>query len=87
MQAFFLAMAMHPEAQKKAQEELDRVIGSERLPEFEDRSSLPYLSALLKEVLRWHPVTPIGVPHRTVSDDEYNGWYVPAGTIVTVNVW
>ena len=87
MQAFFLAMAMHPEAQRKAQEELDRVVGSERLPEFEDRSSLPYLSALLKEVLRWHPVTPIGVPHRAVADDEYNGWYIPAGTIVTANVW
>lgn len=87
MQAFFLAMAMHPEAQKKAQEELDRVVGSDRLPEFEDRSSLPYLSALLKEVLRWHPVTPIGVPHRAVADDEYNSWYIPAGTIVTVNVW
>lgn len=80
-------MAMFPEAQKKAQEELDRVIGGARLPEFEDQESLPYVNALFREVLRWHPITPISVPHRTVADDVYNGYFIPAKTIITVNVW
>ena len=80
-------MAMHPEVQRKAQEELDRVIGGDRLPAFEDQASLPYLNALLKEVLRWHIVTPIGLPHCTVADDMYNGYHIPAKTIVMVNIW
>ena len=80
-------MAMHPEAQRKAQEELDRVIGGDRLPDFEDQASLPYFNALLKEVLRWHVVTPIGLPHCTVADDVYNGYHIPAKTIVMVNIW
>ena len=49
---FFLAMTMHPEVVKKAHEELDRVVGSERLPSFEDRVRLPYVDAICKEVLR-----------------------------------
>lgn len=46
-------MVMFPEAQRKAQAELDRVVGQDRLPELEDRDSLPYVSALAKEVLRY----------------------------------
>lgn len=50
---FILAMVLHPEKQAKAQEELDKVIGrGTRLPEYEDEPNLPYLSALLKEVMR-----------------------------------
>ena len=80
-------MANNPSVQKKAQEELDRVVGSARLPVFEDRRALPYVNALLKEVLRWHIVLPIGLPHRAVADDEYNGYLIPAGTIILTNVW
>lgn len=87
MQGFFLAMAMFPEVQRKAQAELDAVVGHDRLPTFKDQASLPYVNALLKELLRWHTVTPIGVPHCSVTDDEYNGYYIPAGSIMTVNVW
>ena len=87
MQAFFLAMAMHPDIQRKAQEELDRVVGSDRLPTFEDQASLPYVNALLREVLRWHIVLPIAVPHRVMADDEYNGYTIPAGSTVIPNVW
>ena len=68
---FFLAMCLFPAVQGVAREELDRVIGTERLPTFEDRPNLPYLNALVKEVLRWHPVTPIGFPHVAVEDDIY----------------
>ncbi|KAH9926320.1 cytochrome P450 98A3 [Epithele typhae] len=87
MQAFFLAMAMHPDAQRKAQEELDRVVGTDRLPDFSDMASLPYIRALLKELLRWHVITPISLPHAVMTDDMYDGYLIPAGSAVTVNVW
>ena len=80
-------MAMYPDVQRKAQEELDRVVGQDRLPTFEDRSGLSYLNALLKELLRWHIVAPIAIPHRAVADDMYNGYDIPAGTIVVPNSW
>ncbi|KAG6856468.1 hypothetical protein H0H87_004047 [Tephrocybe sp. NHM501043] len=58
--SFFLAMALHPDVAKKAQAEIDSVIGNDRLPTFDDRSELPYVDALAKEVLRWHVVAPMG---------------------------
>ena len=80
-------MALFPEVQHKAHAELDAVVGMERLPEYSDRPSLPYVSALVKELLRWHVATPIGVPHRVVADDEYNGFLIPAGATIFVNTW
>jgi len=53
-------MALYPEAQKKAQTEIDRVIGRNRLPNFEDQDSLVYVEALVREVMRWHPALPTG---------------------------
>ena len=85
--AFFLAMALYPEVQKKAQQELDAVVGGERLPDFSDRQSLPYINALVKELLRWHPALPTGVPRRSLADDEYNGHLIPGGTTIFVNIW
>ena len=58
--SFYLAMTLYPEAQRKAQVEIDGVIGSDRLPTLADQSSLPYVDALVKEVLRWNPVAPLG---------------------------
>lgn len=55
-----LAMVLFPEAQKKAQEEIESVIGGDRLPQFSDRESLPYIEAFYREVMRWHPATPLG---------------------------
>lgn len=49
---FFLVMLLNPGVQKKAQDELDRVVGNDRLPAFEDESSLPYISAVVKEIMR-----------------------------------
>ena len=83
--AFVLAMAKFPEVQKKAQAELDAVIGPGRLPQMSDMDSLPYMKALIHEVVRWHVVAPIGVPHRSEQDDEYNGYFLPGGSIVMVN--
>lgn len=87
MAAFFVAMVLYPDVQKRAQLELDAVVGADRLPDFSDRPSLPYLNALVKELLRWHVVAPIGVPHRVVADDEYDGYLIPSGASVFVNIW
>jgi cytochrome P450 len=54
-------MVLNPETQKKAQEEIDRVVGHARLPNFDDRDSLTYVEALIREVMRWHPPLPLGV--------------------------
>lgn len=53
-------MTLYPEAQKKAQAEIDAVVGRNRLPTLADRASLPYVEALVKEVFRWQPVGPLG---------------------------
>ena len=66
IQSFFMAMVLRPEVQKKAQEELDKVIGN-RLPEFNDRANLPYISAMVKESLRWQPVVPLGIYHQSID--------------------
>lgn len=57
---FFMAMTMYPDIQRQAQEEIDSVIGH-RLPDFSDEVLLPYCTALMKEVLRWHQVAPFGM--------------------------
>lgn len=87
MKAFFLAMVLNPETMKKAQEELDRVVGKDRLPDFSDRGNLPYIDAVIKEVLRWNPPVPIGVPSRVIQDDVYRGYIIPAGATVISNIW
>jgi cytochrome P450 len=58
--SFFLQMSLHPEVQRKAQEEIDRVIGHDRLPSTQDRKDLPYVEAIMKEVIRLNPVAPLG---------------------------
>ncbi|KAJ8585906.1 cytochrome P450 [Rhizopogon salebrosus TDB-379] len=84
---FVLGMMLYPDAQKRAQAEIDAVIGTERLPTFEDRSSLPYVEAVLRETLRWNPVFPLGLPHFTTDSDVYNEYYIPKGAIVLANHW
>ena len=84
---FFAAMTMFPEVQKKAQEELMAIVGPNRLPEYEDESSLPYVRAIAKECLRWRSVVPLGVPHRVLEEDEYRGFRIPKGAVVLPNIW
>jgi cytochrome P450 len=69
---FFFAMALHPEVQAKAQADIDRVVGKDRLPDFSDRAALPYLDAITRETHRWHPVFPMSLytyPHHTTLPD------------------
>ncbi|KAF7333787.1 Cytochrome P450 [Mycena venus] len=84
---FVLAMLANPEAQIIAQGEIDSVIGLGNLPDFADEPSLPYVSAIVKEVLRWRNVTPIAFPHYITVDDEYRGYRIPAGSLVIGNTW
>ncbi|KAH0833379.1 cytochrome P450 [Lanmaoa asiatica] len=79
MMTFTLAMVKNPCIWKRAQAEIDAAVGTDRLPEFDDRSSLPYVDAILRETLRWQPPVPLGVPHATTSSDIYNGFYIPKG--------
>ena len=101
-------MALYPEVQKKAQAEINSVIGPDRLPDFHDRPSLPYINAMVKESSHWNLVLPFGtrpffslsssllpssdeftegIPHMSTNDDEYNGFYIPKGTIMIRNAW
>ncbi|TBU24744.1 cytochrome P450 [Dichomitus squalens] len=83
----FSGVSLHPEVLRKAHAELDAVVGPHRLPDFNDRDSLVYVNAIIKEALRWHTVTPLGVPHATTSDDDFRGYFIPAGTMILPNVW
>ena len=121
---FVYAMLMNPGVQKVAQNELDDVVGRNRLPDIKDKKSLPYVTALMKEVLRYaqpHHLRPqvshticceqvapdpssrfadnaasavygvlirtAGLARRSVIDDEYNGYLIPAGSIILCNTW
>jgi cytochrome P450 len=85
-QSFLYAMMLVPECQKRAQAELDAVIGPNRHPTTADRSTLPYLEAVWKESLRWHPPVPLALPHMTREDDEYKGYFVPKGAMIHPNI-
>ncbi|KAK1983937.1 cytochrome P450 [Colletotrichum cereale] len=84
---FFLTMMLHPEAQKRAQEEIDRIVGQDRLPNIHDRENLPYVQALIKEIMRWHPIGPMGLPHSSTEDDVFEGYSIPKGAMVFANIW
>lgn len=84
----FLALVTHPETLEAAHAELDAVVGYDRSPTFEDEANLPYIRALVKEVLRWRPVAVLGgTPHASTEDDYYGGYYIPAGTTILGNSW
>lgn len=82
-----LAMIAHPEIQKRAQAELDAVVGRARLPTFSDVPNLSYIQAIVKETLRWRPSLPFGIPHNTTEDIWYDGVFIPKGTTCLANLW
>ncbi|CAM6128027.1 unnamed protein product [Calypogeia fissa] len=77
----------HPRVMRKVQEELDSVVGPHRLVQEEDLPKLVYVSAVVKETLRFHPTGPLLVPHMSIEDCEIEGFYIPAGTQVIVSPW
>ncbi|PBK94407.1 cytochrome P450 [Armillaria gallica] len=85
--AFFKVMLLYPDIQAKAQAEIDTVIGSDRLPRFDDREHLLYVNALALEVIQWHTVAPTALPHCSTEDDVQSGYFIPKGSLVYPNIW
>ncbi|KAJ3148532.1 hypothetical protein HDU89_004629 [Geranomyces variabilis] len=79
-------LSHHPEIQRKAQAELDAVVGRDRMPTLADMNDLQYIRAMLKEVLRFRNPFPQGIPHFTTEDDTYEGFHIPAKSVVMINV-
>jgi cytochrome P450 len=76
---FLYVIAKYPHVQRKAQEEIDRVVSKNCIPELNDRPNLPYIKAMYREVLRFEPPASI-VPHSLVEDDdEVDGYFIPKG--------
>ena len=80
-------MVKNPSVLKKAQAEIDSVCTVEhRLPTFKDKPRLPYVEALVTEIMRWGVMTPLGLPHRFTKDELVNGYYIPKDTIAFANI-
>ncbi|MCJ1399408.1 hypothetical protein MMC11_002610 [Xylographa trunciseda] len=87
-QTIILALISHPDAQCRAQAEIDAVFGSDQgLPDKIDLEKLPYLNACVTEALRWRPVSVINLPRETVVDEDILGYHIPKGTTVLLNHW
>ncbi|KDQ30525.1 hypothetical protein PLEOSDRAFT_1101514 [Pleurotus ostreatus PC15] len=94
LHSFIMAMTCHPEVQSKAQAEIDEVLGNDQLPVSEDYGNLPYLNALIKEASefcfplhRFRPIIPVGVPHVASRETHYNGFVIPQGSVIFMNIW
>ncbi|KAJ7604491.1 cytochrome P450 [Roridomyces roridus] len=83
LNSFILCMVAYPEALKKAQEEMDRVVGQDRVPNLSDLQNLPYVRAVILETHRFRPVAPLLFPHATT----YKNYSIPAGSTIFVNYW
>ncbi|MAD87987.1 MAG: hypothetical protein CL912_33925 [Deltaproteobacteria bacterium] len=83
-----LGLVTHPEVQKKAHDEIDSVVGRDRVPTWEDLEKMPYCAAILKETLRWRSVTILGgLPHAPIQDDIYKGYLIPKDIAIHGNLW
>ncbi len=80
-------MMVYHDIQDKVQQELDTVIGGNRLPEWKDRQGLPYTEAVFLEIQRIRTVLPLGVPHEASQDTKLNGYDIPKGSLVFANIW
>jgi cytochrome P450 len=86
LMTFFLAMTLFPDVQKRAQAELDSVMG-DSLPMSSDRERLPYIWAVVQETHRWHPVAPMAIPHASTKEDVIRGYRIPKGALILPNNW
>ncbi|KAI0049104.1 cytochrome P450 [Auriscalpium vulgare] len=87
MAVFFLVMTLFPDVQQRARAEVDAATRRERLPNYDDRAGMPYVNAVMQEILRWHTVLALGLPHAALEDDVYEGYFIPKGSLIMTNVW
>jgi cytochrome P450 len=87
IQYIFLALAKFPEVRKKAQQEMDKVVGTDRMPNENDIPKLKYIHAVVEEVLRFRPAGPLGVPHEMLEDTVINGMFFPKDAVVFTNLY
>ncbi|KAG2008747.1 O-methylsterigmatocystin oxidoreductase [Coprinopsis cinerea AmutBmut pab1-1] len=92
-------LATNPEVQRKAQHEIDSLTlgttlnntsdgsSDSKLLSIDDLDRLPYVQAIIKEIGRWHTTVPFALPHMTTADDVYNGYFIPAKTMILPNTW
>lgn len=77
----------NPKVLARLQEELDRVVGQDRLVSEQDLPQLTYLQAVVKELFRLHPSTPLAIPRIAAESCEINGYHIPKGATALINVW
>ena len=94
-----IGLLSNPSVIDAAHEELDRVIGDDRTPNFDDEKDLPYMRATIKvllllsdradgqEILRWRPINKFGNNHYLIQDDWYNGFFIPKNSVIMANWW
>ncbi|KAJ6561144.1 cytochrome P450 [Mycena vulgaris] len=87
IETFFLAMVLQPDAQWKAHNELDAVLGNCAAPQLTDRPRLPFMEALISEIFRTYTIGPMGLPHVAAEDDVHNGYFIPKDAIILTNNW
>ncbi|QRV91901.1 cytochrome P450 family protein [Ceratobasidium sp. AG-Ba] len=87
VQNFLFWMSVYPEVAVRVQAEIDTQVGRDRLPTLQDREALPYTNAVLQEVMRYSPVTPLGVEHCASADFEVGGYTINKGTAIEANIW
>ncbi|KAJ7621343.1 cytochrome P450 [Roridomyces roridus] len=87
LNTMILALTACPEVQRKAQEEMDRVVGGDRMPTLEDLEHMPYIRSIILEGHRMRPVFPLLVPHAVTEADEYEGYVIPQGATIFVNIY
>ncbi|CAL1262529.1 unnamed protein product [Larinioides sclopetarius] len=82
-----LTMAARQDIQKKVQQEIDNVIGTERLPSWDDHKKMPFTEATIMELMRWRTIVPINILRYTLWDTELNGFFIPKDSYVLANLW
>ncbi|KAJ7640502.1 cytochrome P450 [Mycena polygramma] len=87
LHSLILALVAYPDAQRKAHDEIDRVVGEDRMPTLDDIEQMPFIRAMILETHRFRPVTPLLIPHATSKQEEYRGYIIPKGATIMVNLW
>lgn len=83
----FSLLLNHPEILKKAQDEIDKNVGYERLVEESDKNNIPYIQCIVNETLRMYPTGPLGLPRESIGDCQVEGYHVPRGSMLVYNIW